>query len=194
MSSSKCVTLRNLRIESCLTINALAQETGLKPGWIYAFEQGKSVPWPLARKCLAKFFGVPESRLFPEIVMIFGASSETLYPPCRELRQARMAAKLTQTRLGLMVGLNGAYISRFENGAVEPWVSAIAAISVTLKMDPVDLFPFLSQKPRKLNRVVEKIDKVKDPVLALQEAINLLSLATRRPSPKGKPIPPNRSE
>lgn len=133
-----CRTLRDIRIKSGFTIEELSRQTGLDPSWLNDFETGKRLIWPEARRRIGRFFGISLSRLFPEIKG--GLEEETPFPRCQKLKQAREFANLTQTELGFRSRLAPCYISRFENGAANPWPAAIIRICRTLEMAPADLF------------------------------------------------------
>lgn len=59
--------LRERREELKLSQVKLATLCGLSNGTISDFELGKRLPWPRARKALAKALNTSERELFPEV-------------------------------------------------------------------------------------------------------------------------------
>ncbi len=59
--------IRQYREEAKLSQVALGQKAGVAPQSLSSFECGRVLPWPKARKSLAKALKVKESDLFPEV-------------------------------------------------------------------------------------------------------------------------------
>lgn len=57
----------------------------------------------------------------------------------RNLRQARLAAGLTQVDLGLAVGLRDSYICTLESGQLDPRLSTLYRLAAGLGVEPAAL-------------------------------------------------------
>lgn len=63
------------------------------------------------------------------------------YPPNPQLVAARQLAKLSQARLGMLVGADQSVISKLENGGMEMTWGWAARLGQALNRDPKELFP-----------------------------------------------------
>ena len=62
--------LREKRLELGISQVQLCTQTGLANSCVSDFELGKRIPWPRARKAIARALRCSEQDLFPELVIV----------------------------------------------------------------------------------------------------------------------------
>ncbi len=131
---------RLFRISAGMTLSEVGKKLGCQKSWVWKVEVGDEEPTSQYVRAAARLFNVAPGELCPERFRV--------YPRCATLARLRIAAGLSQTRMGVFMGregrpIQGTYVSKFENGQQLPWRGAIEGACAFFKKTEDEVFPEL---------------------------------------------------